>query len=142
MLHFCVILGIPLLCLVIYCSNGDKVTNDVSGQIALPTSNNPVAVVADLSEGWLYKLDVMCISFAWTRFNRMKLLATCYLVNCLEWWDQIIHKLLIILDQCLFPGSFCVCLHHTFRFEWKLNIFRFLLRTEQEMEKTTVPLFS
>ena len=81
MLHFCVSFGIRLLCLVI-------------------SSDNPIAMVEDLSEGSLYKFEVMCISISWANFIRMKLLATCYLVKFLEWWDQIDHKMLIILNQC------------------------------------------
>ena len=67
-----------------FCSEDDKVTNDAPGQIALPMSDNTIAVVADLSEGLLYKFEVKYLSLAWTNFIRMKLLATCNLLTCLE----------------------------------------------------------
>ena len=142
MLHFCVIFGMPLLYSVICCSKGDKVTNDVSGQIALPTSDNPIEVVEDLSERLLYKFEVMCISIAWKNFIRMKLLATCYLVYCLQCWDHIIHQLLMLFDQCPFPAS-SVCIHIIcIQLNENQTFFRFRLGTEQEMEKASVPPFS
>ena len=123
-------------------SKDDKVTNDASRQIALPMSDNPIAMVTDLSEGLLYKLDVICISLAQTNFVTMKLLATCYLLNYFQLWDEIIHKWLIFLNQYFFLAV-VACIHIIYtQLNENQTIFRFLLGTEQDMEKALVPLFS
>ena len=43
-------------------------TKDIPGQIALPTSDDPVAVITDLSEGLLYEFEVIHISVVHTNF--------------------------------------------------------------------------